>query len=259
MDLFPTKNSPYAFSTSVLVHVLILLALFFMVSWEVPDPPIGSLSVDMELAGDWGQSFHGQGDQETENPGPTDQVAPETPARSAVPVVQDNQTVTQTQSEVSAPAQQKPVQPKPVEVPEKPRPSDALNNALNQLSNPGGGGDGDDKQPGNTGTESGKIEGKGVFGGSGGGGGWSLDGRGMTTAPKLDDLPRQSGTVVVSITVDRNGKVISAKVLQGEGTATSDELFKLAEKAAYTARFDVKKDAKSPSQQGKLTFTFKLQ
>lgn len=258
MDLFPTKNSPYAFSTSVLVHVLILLALFFMVSWEVPDPPIGSLSVDMELAGDWGQSFQGQGDQETENPGPTNEVAAETPASSAVPVVQDNQTVTQTQSEVSAPAQQKPVQQKPVEVPEKPRPSDALNNALNQLSSPGGGGDGDDKQPGNTGTESGNIEGKGVFGGSGGGGGWSLEGRGMTSPPKLDDLPRQSGTVVVSITVDRNGKVISAKPLQGESTATSEELYQLALKAAYTARFDVNPDAKA-SQQGRLTFNFKLQ
>ncbi|MBL7943557.1 MAG: hypothetical protein JNM00_12355 [Flavobacteriales bacterium] len=260
MDMFPTKDSPYAFSTSVIVHILIVVALFFLVSWEVPDPPIGELSVDMELAADWGQSFQGQGNQDTENPSPQENVSEEAASSSETEPVEEDAVVTENNSPVTTPKTEKPKVEKPKTQPEKPqqKPSDGLNDALDQLKNPGGGGDGTSEEPGDEGKEDGNISGKGVFGGNGGGGGWSLEGRGMTSNPKLDEDPKQAGTVVLDIIVDRNGKVISAKPNISKSKTTSSYLFDLAVKAALTAKFSVKSDA-PVNQKGELTFNFKLQ
>ncbi len=102
-----------------------------------------------------------------------------------------------------------------------PQPS-ALDNMLNQLN--GGGGNDASNGGGNGGSGGGtgggdgpgNGPGSGNFTGTGFGNGtsWSLKGRGSLAGPSTSKKPTQSGTVVVNITVDKNGNVTSASVNQ---------------------------------------------
>lgn len=143
---------------------------------------------------------------------------------------------------------------KPVEAPRKP--SDALNNAINQLGKPGSS-SGSTQPGGNEGAPNGQIEGKGVFSGGGGGNGeWSLAGRGLRTAPSLNEKPTQEGRVVVDIWVDKMGNVVKAVANPAGSNTTSSQLFALAEKAALSARFSPSEAA--AQQRGTITIFFKL-
>lgn len=64
-----------------------------------------------------------------------------------------------------------------------------------------------------------------------------------------------SGRVRVEITVNRNGKVIKAKVIQKESDTTDENLHEAALDAAYRSRFNI--DNTSPIKQiGSITFNF---
>lgn len=75
--------------------------------------------------------------------------------------------------------------------------------------------------------------------GSAGGNDWSLDGRRLVgELPKPAATFNQEGKVVVWITVDKAGNVVSARA--GKGTTVSDEATcQLAVKAALKAKFDM--------------------
>jgi len=65
----------------------------------------------------------------------------------------------------------------------------------------------------------------------------------------------ESGRVRVEIAVNRNGKVIRAKVIQKESDTTDENLHEAALDAAYRSRFNL--DNKSPIKQvGSITFNF---
>lgn len=93
-----------------------------------------------------------------------------------------------------------------------------------------------------------------------GGGGidFSLDGRNRVSLPKPEYNAQVSGTIVVRIRVDREGKVISAEPGY-KGTNILDEnLLEAARKAALKARFNAKSDA-AYTQAGTITYHFVLQ
>ena len=92
---------------------------------------------------------------------------------------------------------------------------------------------------------------------SGGGGiNFSLAGRNPVSLPKPEYNSQVSGTIVVRIRVDRDGKVISAEPGQ-RGTNIADEnLWESAKKAALKARFSKADDA---IQVGTITYHFVLQ
>lgn len=91
-------------------------------------------------------------------------------------------------------------------------------------------------QPGNSGKA---INGNPLGHGSSGGNTWSLNGRsliGHLPQPSTDF--NQEGKVVVFITVDKNGNVVSARA--GQGTTISDEVTRqIAVKAAFKAKFNM--------------------
>lgn len=106
-----------------------------------------------------------------------------------------------------------------------------------------------------SGTTSGdKTQGNPVGKGSGsvGGNRWSLSGRDVKSLPKPNDTFEQEGTVVVSITVDASGKVVSAKATGG--TVSDAKTKRLAEEAAMKATFT----AGSSEVRGNITYTFKF-
>jgi outer membrane biosynthesis protein TonB len=175
----------------------------------------------------------------------------------------------------------------PIEKPiEKPKPSqtttDALSNLLNGASTKSG--DGNDNQSGNKGKLNGNPNEKGYAagGGSGSGGGngsgqgigtgsgygagsgagagngvgnWQLSGRKLASRSKQVQKCNEYGTVVVQITVNRNGNVIAAKYAKGT-TNTSQCLLDPAYETAKSYKWQQDLDAPE-TQIGYITVNFK--
>ncbi len=126
----------------------------------------------------------------------------------------------------------------------KPQPS-ALDNMLNQLNGGGGsdasngGGDGGTGGGTGGGDGGGNGPGSGNFSGGGFGNGtsWSLKGRGSLSGPSTNKKPTANGEVLVSITVDKNGKVKNASVLKSNVTTDVAYNHGLAIEAARKCTF----------------------
>jgi outer membrane biosynthesis protein TonB len=173
---------------------------------------------------------------------------------------------------------------KPVETP-KPKPSksttDALSNLLNSSNSKSG--DGDDDVDGNKGKVNGNTKAIGYNGGGGSGGGngsgqglgtgsgygtgsgsgsgagngnWKLAGRKLSNSSKQVQKCNEYGTVVVQITVNRNGNVIAAKYAKGT-TNTSQCLLEPAYATAKSYKWQPDVDAPE-TQIGYITINFKL-
>jgi len=87
--------------------------------------------------------------------------------------------------------------------------------------------------------------------------GWSLQGRSVQALPKPAYNSNEQGDVVVKITVDRDGRVVSA-VPGYKGTTTMDSgLLNAAKQAALNTRFDKNPNAQA-TQSGTITYRFVL-
>ena len=94
---------------------------------------------------------------------------------------------------------------------------------------------------------------------SGGGGiNFSLAGRNPVSLPKPEYNAQVSGTIVVRIRVNRDGKVISAEPGVKGSNILDETLLEAARKAALKARFNSKSDA-AYTQAGTITYHFVLQ
>lgn len=130
--------------------------------------------------------------------------------------------------------------------------------------------------PGQQGNKNGRSdsplftgEGDGSGGGTGGGAGtgigadigdgisFSLDGRRPSFLKKPEYKGQSEGKVVVEITVDKNGKVTSARPGVAGSTILDEDLLQVAREAALQSKFTPKPDA--TVQKGKITYRFMLQ
>jgi TonB family protein len=255
-----TKEDIIGLATSIGLHLLLLLLfLFFILNAPQPDPP---LAEGMEI--DFGVSATGMGDNNEAVP-----TAPnvsenitETVNRTSPAVSENIKTSAAGEESVnSKPEAKQDNQPKPsVEEPKKP----SINQGALFPGKTNTGGQGNDKTPGNTGKQNGTSG--GGQGGSGsnpnsvgpGGTGISikLDGRSALALPKPRYTEQEDGTVVVKITVDRQGNVINATTDGVRGSTTTNKtLHSEAISAARKAKFNLKGDA-SPEQIGYITYNF---
>ncbi len=86
-----------------------------------------------------------------------------------------------------------------------------------------------------------------------------LEGRSVLgTLDKPEYSIQASGTVVVEIWVDRDGKVTSANAGVTGTTVINEKLWNAATEAALKARFNMKKDAPE-KQRGTITYIFRLE
>ena len=146
----------------------------------------------------------------------------------------------------------------------KPKPSketqDALNNLLNGNSSDGKAkGEGDDKKEGVKGNEKGDPDSNKYYGntGSGSGGNYNLAGRKALSKPIEQPDCQEEGIVVVRITVDKNGKVISAIPGVKGSNNTAACLLKPAKEAALRTTWNA--DDKAPvNQTGTIIYKFSL-
>lgn len=264
------KNKWIGYATTIFVHAILLLLLWWAML-HPPDPPIQYGGIELSMA--LGQpDMGGPNDEPVANPTPVEPT-PE-------PVTPVEQVVTQDMEEVGVTAkkveEKKKIDikktEKPIEDPiEKPRIADTKSLFKKKTTATSEGGNGDGIIPGNEGrkdgVEGGSPDGNGIgngLGGSGGGsgntdgfGGFVLAGRALAHKPEVNDNSRETGKVVVGITVDRNGRV--TKVQPGlKGTTTlNPTLIEKAKQGAMDARFSPKPDG--PEEQfGTMTFVFRF-
>ncbi len=213
-----------------------------------------------------------------------------TPEEEAI-ISQENTTA---DNDVVIPTKEKPKKPVPVEkpvqkpIPEKPKVSNSTNDALSSiLKGSNKGGDGDDKVAGNKGKSGGDLNSKGYYGsggsgggtgggngtgngigtgsgygagsggGSGGGSGYSLGNRKALSKPAPKYNCNEEGKVVVEVTVDQNGKTISATAGIKGTTNTASCLLDQARIAAMNTKWESDKDA-PVKQVGKIIYNFSL-
>lgn len=245
---------------SIVFHVLLTI-LFLFLGLKEPNPLPEEMGIELAMA-EWGTTETGMGDSSSPDPGRQQAAAP--PTAAATPEVPD-EVATEEESPVETPKPEKPKpkpdpkpQPKPKPEPEKPKKtiSDPLKDALSQWGKGGGdGGKGDGQQAGNQGVETGKPDGIGTFHGEG----WSvsLGGRGLLNGPNITDRPeiQRRSVVVITIKVDRSGKVTNAVENLSKSNTTSQVLFNIGKKAARQATFSAKPDGPF-EQQGEMTFIF---
>ena len=122
------------------------------------------------------------------------------------------------------------------------------------------GGEGNDEDSGDKGDPNGDPNAKSYYGtgkGLDGDGNYLLGGRKALNKQKFIQDCNEAGTVVVSIEVDRNGKVISATPGVRGTTNNSKCLLDPAKRAAMTTRFN--SDEKAPAKQiVKIIYRFSL-
>lgn len=136
---------------------------------------------------------------------------------------------------------------------------DALMGGFSDSNGNADGGEGDDNQPGDKGKETGDPNASGYYGigGDGSGGNYRLGNRKALTRPKPKYECNEEGRVVVTISVDRSGKVISAQPGAKGTTNSASCLWDRAREAALQTRFN--DDANAPSKQvGLIIYNFSL-
>jgi outer membrane biosynthesis protein TonB len=184
------------------------------------------------------------------------------------------------------------VKEEPKKVVEKPKVSTNTNDALSSiLKGSNKGGDGDDKTAGNKGKSNGSLSSNGYYGtggsgggtgggngtgtgigtgsgygsgsgggsgsGSGGGSGYSLGNRKAVSKPAPKYTCNEQGKVVVEVSVDRNGRTISAIAGIKGTTNTARCLLDQARTAAMNTKWDASSDAPE-KQVGKIIYNFNL-
>lgn len=137
---------------------------------------------------------------------------------------------------------------------------DALMGGLNKSDGTASGSEGDDNRAGDKGSPDGDPYATSYYGspGSGSGtGGYGLNGRSLVNKGKVPQECNESGTVVVKIEVDKNGKVISATPGVRGTTNNNPCLLEPARKTAFMHKWNL--DANAPSKQvGFVVVNFKL-
>lgn len=265
----------YGIVSSVILHIIVLLIMIFTyITLSKPEPSEGGILIN------FGDSESAFGLQE---PALNNQVpAASAPPAASRPAEAEEGLLTQDFEE--APAVKKPdaakktVEKKP-EVKPSTKPSPATTTSSNETKTPvvnrralysnkssagkstteAGSSEGIYKGNGNMGSPTGSTESDNYTQGLGGEGiGFDLTGRSPVHLPKPAFDIQKEGIVVVEITVDRSGRVISATPGVKGSTLVDNTLYASAKKAALESKFNTSND--SPDKQiGKITYHFKLQ
>ena len=291
--MLDTPHKRKSMAITVTLHVILLLLLFFFGLTYLDPAPEDGIAVNFGTT-DVGSGRIQP--TEPVKTAPTPETTPEetveeTPAEEApseaetlteeivtqenseAPVVKkENKKPSETKKETpKKKVEEKKVEKKPEPIKDKPKPVEkkpdastqsALDSFLNGPKSDGKaqGGEGDDKTGGDKGKPDGDPNAKSYYGngkGLDGDGNYRLGGRkALNKEKKIPDC-NETGTVVVKITVDQNGKVIQAVPGIKGSTNTAPCLMKPAKAAALATKFNSDKEA--PAKQiGSIVYTFKL-
>jgi periplasmic protein TonB len=254
MPLKERNKNLIALTTSLGVHLAIMLLFLFLVSWKAPNPPLSAIG-GIEL--NFGLDDVGSG--ETQPTAPVGMDSPVDTEEQNQPVAQDvTQSVT---TEPEAEQLTSTIDDNPVEVaeakpvkkevlPEKPKKEveaektksttdvDSPKQVEANQKKGSVGNHGDDKgKVGDKGSSQGTLDAKALYGnpgtggqnGSGNGGGFALQMAGWTwdETPKAPRLPdNENGRVVFEIEVDEEGEITSIKTLERSLSPEAEKICK---------------------------------
>lgn len=274
MSLLDTKHKQKSMAITVVLHVIILLLLFYVGLTYLDPPPENGIAVN------FGTMDTGSGNVQPKEKIKTapKQTAPEpvkqqkseikeeviTQDTEEAPVIKNEkkkELVKELVKEVPKKEPKKEVEKKPNPKPDQST-SDALSSLINGPKSDGvdEAGEGGNKKPGDKGDLNGDPNAKSYYGngkGLDGDGNYLLGGRKALNKKKFVQDCNEAGIVVVSIEVDRNGNVINATPGVRGTTNNSKCLLNPAKRAALATKFN--EDAKAPSKQiGKIIYRFSL-
>lgn len=263
MKYLETEEEKKSFAITSIIFVILLVLFFYLGLTSLDPPPENGIAIN------FGTTEQGSG-----NIQPTEaiQSAPKAAAAKQATAADDNvlsqdieEAVVMKKTEKTQPKKEttkEEIKPKPKE---NPKPSKSTSDALSSLINgpksdgKAQGAEGNDNVAGDKGSLNGNPYANSYYGsggGSGNGSGWGLNGRQISSRGKEVQKCNEFGTVVVQITVNRNGNVIAAKYTKG----TTNTNPCLIEPALATARkYKWQPDPKAPETQiGFITVNFKL-
>lgn len=270
MSLVDTKYKRKSMRITVVLLLLLLVSLFFFGLTYLDPPPENGIAVN------FGTTDFGKGDDQPNEPiktapkQTTSQPVPVTKTEiqeevvtqdsEEAPVIKKEEKVKEVKETVKVPPKKEP--PKKVEPKPDKSTTDALASLINGPKNDGTaeGSEGDDDKMGDKGDPNGDPNAKSYYGngiGLDGDGNYMLGGRKAVNKAKEEQKCNEAGKVVVSIEVDRSGRVI--KATPGVRGTTNNEkcLLEPAKKAALATRFNA--DSKAPDKQiGKIVYNFTL-
>lgn len=290
--IIKNENERRAAMLTVLSLFIIFLWMFFHVILSAPDPPE---EYGMEV--NFGTTDMGSGDDqplEEIKTQPVEDIAPEEPVEEVVeeitepveevveevvedviteetveevPVVTPVKEVPKEQPKEVVPVEKQKETPKvePKKEPTPPKPDKSTEDALSSVLNgppadgKSSGSEGDDNEAGDKGHENGDPNAPDYYTnpGNGSGGNYDLIGRLPLRRPIPDYPCKKEGRVVVSIKVDRSGKVIAATPGAKGSTTTESCLLAEAKKAALKTKWQAA--ANAPEKQiGKIIYNFSL-
>ena len=270
MEYREQNNYPKAFAaTGVILAVVIALCYFIvfqtppkdedgtggiLVNYGTVDEGTGSDYMSIEEPSVAENANQTKPDKVTETP-PTEEKQEVDNSDKNV-VTQNNEEAPEVAANSKAPSKTVATQPvtKPVAAPK------FNQNAIykGKTNNGTGEGDGTGSTPGNQGKTTGTTLTNNYNGtGSGNGGNLNLTQRAFVSRPSVSDDKRHSGKVVVDITVDKNGRVITATAGARGTTITDSDLLQKCEQALLNSQFN-SSDTAPDSQKGTMTFVFKL-
>jgi TonB family protein len=242
-----SKDDRSALLGTLAFHGLLLLAILFMgLSYQVPPPEERGVEVNL------GFSDQGMGNNPSVDPVDMSSRMPSASQRT-------NEVVTQSTEETYAINQKK---VKPDQTVEQPKQTESTTPTVDpRLLYTGkknqGTSEGITGQPGNQGQPDGDPNASNYTGSPGTGGGISYDlgGRKAKAIPKPNYDSEDQGKVIVTIWVDREGRVINAVSGAKGSTTSSSQLRRLAEEAARRALF-LPNPGGPEVQVGTITYTF---
>ena len=263
MKYLETEEEKKSFAITSIIFVILFILFFYLGLTSLDPPPENGIAVN------FGTTEFGSGNiQPTEaiQSAPKAVAAKEAAASNENVLSQDiEEAVVIKEAKKIQPTKEtakEEVKPKPKEIPKPSKStSDALSSLINGPKSDGKaqGGEGNDNVAGDKGSPNGNPYANSYYGsgsGSGNGSGWGLNGRSISSRGKEVQKCNEFGTVVVQITVNRNGNVIAAKYTKG----TTNTNPCLIEPALATARkYRWQPDPKAPETQiGFITVNFKI-
>ncbi len=272
IDRSSNKHKVFGAAGTIVLHTTLLLILMFFVLYP-PNPPLEEAGMTMSLGE---ENRGGPSDYPVENPQPneryteiTEQV--ETPpavtqdVEESVAIAEKTEKKKPEKTPVKDPEPDKPVaEDKPkLDLPAKVDMRAMFTKSTNKGGGDGGRGDGE--IPGNEGRPDGDPNGdpdgrgSGTHGSGTGKDGVSFElaGRSIKRLPEVEDNSRETGRIVVSIVVNRNGEVIKAVPGQKGTTNLSPSLLEKAKQGALQTKFSPRDDG--PDEQfGSMTFIFRF-
>jgi TonB family protein len=251
---------------SLVTHIIVIALLFVtMTITKLPPPEQEGLLVNLGLQdeGQGQETPKGETEEVTPDPAENQEQDPIQPTSSRAPVKQVAQkTITSNEaSDVNvkaADAKKKANADAKQKADEEAQRQKAYNTTKKSYGDLlGSGGKGNTGKPGSQGDPNGDPNSnvlEGISNGSGRVGG-GLGKRGVLHEPKIDDKSQKTGRVVISVCVDKNGKVIKAEYTQKGSTTTDSELKEIAKKAAMQFKFTL---SEIEEQCGTITVDFKI-